>query len=458
MKSKLNVPQTILIGQQKRTDTYTGRLGYVIYKDEKGKIRKETSWQGWRDKSIEPIITDNIPMEGFVLNRNGGGNGGSNHYDWYERKAFIRVYDPRDFEFEISVENLLFILRYADCSRGKGLEGKFLYAWDGKDLVLLPEGCNEYQESVEFTSLKTMKVGAKELVPGQTYHTKDQENLVYLGKYSYRTNTWRRNSGYIDEYLSEYVFYRAMQTFEDYRKDNHYASDTYYEQVRQQYENSHASYQAQYDAAPEKNESNHNYYNKDYYKNYMDNYSPEKYAEWLKNQKKSALDAYTKQKFVILKTNKLAKITDTNIHPEFANYVNELEASGRVLLPGTIKVEKVAVDTSKPGNKMNEWQDGYTHDIKYIKLDENRYKQVSILVYSKDNHGGYSWYSKQTEPRYTLIGFILKDECEITYDGTTLKRKDLKEAFTQSITPADLNNIEFYDLTTIVDGETIRIK
>ena len=242
MKSQLNIPKTILIGQVKRTDTYTGRLGYVIYKDEKGKLRKETSWQGWRDKSIEPIITDNVPTEGFVLNRNGGGNGGSNHYDWYERKAFIRVYDPRDFECEISVENLLFILRYADCSRGKGLEGKFLYAWDGKDLVLLPEGCNEYKESMEFTDLKTMKVAAKELVPGHSYYTKDQETLVYLGKYNYATSSYRSGYGNVLEYLPEHLFYRATQSFEDFSK-TYYYNESVIEQQRAALENNYATAQ-----------------------------------------------------------------------------------------------------------------------------------------------------------------------------------------------------------------------
>ena len=42
MDTQLNIPKTIAIGQVKRQDTYTGRLGYVIYKDEKGKLKKES--------------------------------------------------------------------------------------------------------------------------------------------------------------------------------------------------------------------------------------------------------------------------------------------------------------------------------------------------------------------------------------------------------------------------------
>ena len=50
--TKLNIPDKIHVGCVKRDDTYTGMLAYVIYTDEKGKVRKEKSWNGWRDKKI----------------------------------------------------------------------------------------------------------------------------------------------------------------------------------------------------------------------------------------------------------------------------------------------------------------------------------------------------------------------------------------------------------------------
>lgn len=179
--SVFTYPDNIVVGQQKRSDTYTGKLGYVIYKDKSGVLRKEKSWQSWRDKSIEPLTFDNVPTEGFVLNRNGGGK----NYGWHSRSAFIRVYDPRDFEFEISVDNLLFILKHADCSRGKGLEGKFVYVWSGKDLVLLPEECQEYKDSVRLNNYKKTTIKKKDLVPGHTFLTNKLEEVVYLGEFNW---------------------------------------------------------------------------------------------------------------------------------------------------------------------------------------------------------------------------------------------------------------------------------
>lgn len=177
---QLFIPDRINVGFQERHDTYTGKLAYVIYFDTKGVLRKEASWKSWRDKKIDPVEYVNEPTEGFVLNKKVGGTKG---HSWDQRNTYVRVYDPRGFEFEISIPNLLFILAECDCSRGKGLEGQFVYSWDGSDLVLLPVTSQDYTQSVEFTGLKSMSVKAKDLISGATYLTKNQETLIYLGKF-----------------------------------------------------------------------------------------------------------------------------------------------------------------------------------------------------------------------------------------------------------------------------------
>lgn len=178
---QLFIPDKINVGFQKRTDTYTGQLAYIIYFDKKGVLRKETSWQSWRDNKIKPVQFDNTPTEGFVLNK--GVGGARQSYGWNARNEYIRVYDPRDFEFEISLANLLFILKEGDCSRGKGLEGKFVYAWDKNNLVLLPASSQDYKISASFTDLQDKSVSVKDLVPGASYLTRKQEQLVYLGRF-----------------------------------------------------------------------------------------------------------------------------------------------------------------------------------------------------------------------------------------------------------------------------------
>ena len=103
----LNIPKRIKVGFQNRSDTYTGKLGYVIYYDGKGILRKETSWNSWRNNDIVPVDVDNAKTSGFVINKKVGGYSGS-HFD--VRQSYIRVFDPRGFEFEITVVNLVHII------------------------------------------------------------------------------------------------------------------------------------------------------------------------------------------------------------------------------------------------------------------------------------------------------------------------------------------------------------
>ena len=181
MNSSIFVPKTINVGYQNRSGTYTGKLAYVIYYDEKGKLRKEASWNSWRDDKIPNDEFENVPTEGFVLNKKAG----DYSTGWDHRHAYCRVYDPRGFEFEITIENLLYILENANCIKGKGLEGEFLYGWDGKDLVLMPVESPDYKQISEFNKIihNNETIKAKDLIIGATYLTKDNENWIYMGKF-----------------------------------------------------------------------------------------------------------------------------------------------------------------------------------------------------------------------------------------------------------------------------------
>jgi hypothetical protein len=178
---QINIPKKIKVGYNKREDTYTGKLAYVIYYDNKGKLRKEASWESWRDKKLGADDFDNIPTSGFVLNKKVG----DYKSDWNHRMAHIRVYDPRGFEFEIGVENLLFILQECTSTKGKGLEGDFVYAFDGKDLVLLPCESEDYKASQVFTNAQNQKVTKADMKEGCVYINKKMQKVIYLGKHKW---------------------------------------------------------------------------------------------------------------------------------------------------------------------------------------------------------------------------------------------------------------------------------
>lgn len=307
MNSKIFIPKKIKAGFNKRNDTFTGKLAYVIAWDGK-KWRKETSWEGWRekylskseiedkrvanyhekvasntryynndvergrdiiadpkkyvaaqfshnhyggmynqtakdnwereaikgaqdfldkyptledylkwqnvgslenhtfrihnvssDKGIKPVEYENTPTEGFVLNKKVGGKGYSS---WDSRATYTRVYDPRGFEFEISIPNLLYILENTNSIKGKGLEGKFVYGWSGKDLVLIPESAPEYKEMMTFTEMQDNKIGVKEMIAGKVYISKQKETLTYLGRFP----EWSVSYEYMDGTKTKYHY------------------------------------------------------------------------------------------------------------------------------------------------------------------------------------------------------------------------------------------------------------
>lgn len=199
---KLNIPCKIKVGFQQRSDTYTKKLGYVIYYDNKGKLRKETSWENWRSKDIKPEEFDNVPTEGFVLNKKAGGYKSG----WDMRQTYIRVYDPRGFEIEISVPNLLFILEECSSVKGKGLEGSFVYAWDGVELVLLPTSSQEYIKSADFTKLQTKKVDKSDFKEGRLYLTKDNEEVMYLGRHEWSEFGYKYTRGGYNKLDHDYSY------------------------------------------------------------------------------------------------------------------------------------------------------------------------------------------------------------------------------------------------------------
>ncbi|NJO63643.1 MAG: hypothetical protein HC836_37275 [Richelia sp. RM2_1_2] len=198
MKDQLFIPQKIKVGYQMRPDTYTKKLAYVIYWDNKGVLRKETGWESWRDKKIEPNEFENKPFSGFVLNKDV-----KRSSEWFGNgRNMIRVYDERGIEFEITTGNLLFILMTTDCLK-RGLQGDFVYSWYGTELVLLPTGCDEYKNSVQYTSLQSGSIGVKNLVLGGSYKTKKQQDLIYLGKYDWHVFSYTYGANYNSYYLSK---------------------------------------------------------------------------------------------------------------------------------------------------------------------------------------------------------------------------------------------------------------
>lgn len=195
MKSNIYIPKKIKVGFQRRLETYTGKLAYVVYFDDKGKLRKESSWESWRDKKIPAVEFDNTPINGFIFNKNIQRIGLEGYFSG--SRSMMRVYDPRDFEFEITMDNLSGILMNSDISKSE-INDQCVFAWSGQDLLLIPVSSEEYKNAIAFTDKQSQKISTKELIKGATYEHKkiSYKKYIYLGFFNFIDvkAEWNRNS------------------------------------------------------------------------------------------------------------------------------------------------------------------------------------------------------------------------------------------------------------------------
>ena len=184
--STIYIPKKLKVGFQKREDTFTKRLAYVIYYDEKNVLRKEKSWEGWRDKKIDPEEYANLPQTGYILNKNV-----QRSRDWGSSgRTLFRVFHPDGFEFEISGDNLINLLMHSDISKREIMQ-ECVLAWGGTELILMPTNSELYQESVAYTDMQTEKLTKDDFVVGCEYiKRKDGLGYMYLGKFNHITGKY----------------------------------------------------------------------------------------------------------------------------------------------------------------------------------------------------------------------------------------------------------------------------
>lgn len=184
MIKKAFIPKTVKVGFQERDSTFTKEIAYLTYKDETGTLRKKRSWEKWQGYACSPDIElINHPVSGFFLNKNAEGKPNEG-FNWYFRNSYIRVLDPRGFEFEMSVSNLTYILNHCTIKNGQ-LEGEFIYGWDRADMILIPLSSPEYQKVQEYSNKRyAPKLKKEDFEVGRVYLDKRNKEFVYMGQSS----------------------------------------------------------------------------------------------------------------------------------------------------------------------------------------------------------------------------------------------------------------------------------
>lgn len=159
------------VGFNHRRDTYTTKLGFINplvseatpKKSEKYQLGK--SYDNWRDEKIDEEFYDNEPLSGFVLNYRVGGQS----YGWSGREPKFRVLDPRGFEIEITLDNLVDLTEFG-MGKGKVFEGELIYIYYNGRLTLINTEDSRYK-NLYLKDKTDIKYDNEDFVVGGIYQT-----------------------------------------------------------------------------------------------------------------------------------------------------------------------------------------------------------------------------------------------------------------------------------------------
>ena len=176
----LYIPSEITVGFKKMKDSFTGKKGFITYKElgnKSDKLFNQSKFDSFIDNEKDNIKINNVPMNGFVINKKM-----THEHNYFGQYSTILVYHPDGFEFEISLSNLMTIMEYSDIN-AQEIKQKCVLGWYKSYPVLMPISCPLYNEAQEQNAeLLEIKDMSKDLVIGRKYYSKTEKNLIYIGR------------------------------------------------------------------------------------------------------------------------------------------------------------------------------------------------------------------------------------------------------------------------------------
>ena len=182
------------VGFQKREDTYSSKLGFIIPADE---ITSNRNFTRWINNQIPVEDIKNVPRSGFVLNKNIKRNFS------YSSSEKMRVFHPDGFEFEINMSNLSFILLNTNIS-AQEIMCDCVIGWFRGSVYLVPahteEGKDILKQITNTENLNLPSVGEIISIKNNDFifiHNKGMDQLNFID--------WKDK--FIVSHYDGYVFY-----------------------------------------------------------------------------------------------------------------------------------------------------------------------------------------------------------------------------------------------------------
>ena len=188
----------VYVGFQGRRAEDEIPLGFLTpYTDDAAGQKRRDTVDNWargygHAKTFNSIELDNEPMIGFEvgrsIRRSGGWNGSG--------ASYVRVKDPRGFELEITIENLVMIMNDNLIDNGE-IMAECVWGREGNRNILLPTNSEPYKASKQMAKSLSEVISLKEVKPGDTIKLLDGTEGVYLGGMVslYKEPYYRRETG-----------------------------------------------------------------------------------------------------------------------------------------------------------------------------------------------------------------------------------------------------------------------
>jgi len=170
---ELDHPDAELVSDRSDPDKYAGYLSKV--------------YRTANIKDIDYKILDEVtnePRAGFRITKSISRGGGS----WSGSNKVVRIEDPRGFELEISVDNLVKMMSMTTFVDGVCQE-ECVWGRDGANNVLLPVNSEPYKEAFDTTTYRAKKaISLRDVNYGDTVELKKTEHFegltgIYMGSY-----------------------------------------------------------------------------------------------------------------------------------------------------------------------------------------------------------------------------------------------------------------------------------
>lgn len=172
---KISIPNTVYVGFRVRDGELLGFL--TPDGTDASAMKRRATVDKWRDSSIQPMTFTNDAIMGFKMVKS------IQRYGWNGGNVVVRILDPRGFEMEITVANLLAIMEENVIAQGE-IQTPCLWGRDGGKNYLIPTDSQIYRDAVAHTELKKQnvkKIPTNELKIGDTIRRTDGSLALYGG-------------------------------------------------------------------------------------------------------------------------------------------------------------------------------------------------------------------------------------------------------------------------------------